>query len=195
MDDTSFKAGMEMLEVLPSQSSINPKARYRVYAKEFAGDDGGLFVAACRLGLNTAWRFFPVPSEIRDSMKLITTARASDERQAENALRVARALEHASAEVERRECENDDCGLCLDERRLTGPRRPLALPPPNRPSRRDLADAQALVNRARRVLAEQGEQDDPQQRRKLARNGPEPLGAIIDLDSRRRRPTSNGDIA
>lgn len=77
MDDDAFHTAMQVLAVLPSPQTPDAEAigtRYEVYARLFAGDDPSLFLQACLRGINTKWRFFPSPVEIREQMAAIQDA-------------------------------------------------------------------------------------------------------------------------
>lgn len=121
MDKASFDAGMDYLKLLPKSAEIDPREIRRKYADAFARDDGRLFVAACELGFNTAWKFFPTPVEIREQMQRLIDAAERIESGARYAALVGRSEEHHSALAKGRPCLNHDCGLCDHERRLPKP--------------------------------------------------------------------------
>lgn len=93
MDKSRFDAGMELLRMLPSAPGIDPRERTRRYAEAFAGDDGRVFYAACQLGFNTVWRFFPTPVEIREQMERLRQAHDDKEKRAYYEALVERATE------------------------------------------------------------------------------------------------------
>lgn len=71
MDPTHFRNGMNLLAAAFDRGQLNERQvalRYESYERLFAGDDGREFEAACVVGTQTAWRFFPAPVEIREQM-------------------------------------------------------------------------------------------------------------------------------
>lgn len=187
MDSDLFHDAMQMLASLPSAQGVDPTNRYETYAEAFAAEDPEIFFAACKVGFNTVWRFFPTPVEIHEQMERVRQGLERAVERKVNEARVARSIEHAAAEAERRDCQNANCALCRRDRRIVSTR--LQVLPDARPAaagaeRAALADAHQLLERVRRLATS----DRP-------RGGtPQRIGSVIDLAARRRQPTSDGGM-
>src|SRR5688500_600044 len=120
MDAEIYRTAMQLLASLPSAHGVDPTHRYESYYDAFRGDSGPLFLAACKLGFQTRWHFFPTPPEIREQMVALEDAAHRSAVRELNEERVARAIEHDNAMVERRACQNDGCGLCRRDASLNG---------------------------------------------------------------------------
>jgi hypothetical protein len=125
MDPTKFRNGMHLLAVLPSPSgpvdARGIEQRLSVYKQLFAEDDGEMFERACLLGVQTVWKFYPSPAEIREQMNVLLEQRQRER----DRIRYARMLEATEAKAkaemdERIRHLQDDVERRKDAERLAG---------------------------------------------------------------------------
>lgn len=157
MDPTRFHTAMQLLALLPSpqvKTEQQIATRYSGYQLLFAADDGELFYAACVRGVQTAWRFFPTPVEIREQMAAVTEARRRHRERLEYEDRLQLTLEREERENRQRIADLEERARQRREAEPIGPTPDLCGLDERERATAIVSFAEGYLRRARKRLGE-----------------------------------------